>query len=587
MGFGSMGPEHQTLETQMGSNSATMDLNLQVCHAEDVLQNLNTFRKSRLFTDVVLRIDGQEFHCHRATLSASSTYFRTMFSTDFQESKQDTVDIKGISADTMDCVIDYMYGGRGNIREDNVLSLLEASDLFQVSVLRQGCVEFLEKQLDPCNCLGFLNFANLFAIQALSEKSKRFLLEHFPEVIQHEEFLQLPKEVLCDQLSSDLLAIPKEEMVFEAVMHWVRHELPTRRHALKELLEHVRIPLLDRIYFVEKVETDELILSSKECLPLLQEARRYHIFGNEIVSPRTRPRKFTNVAEVIVMLGGCDRKGHTMLPYTEQYNPGTGEWSPLAKIPDYSKSEYAVCTFKNDIFLSGGNLYSNDVWMYNSQLNLWVRVASLNKGRWRHRMVALQGKLYAVGGFNGFSRMSSVECYDPNSNSWSFTAPLLESVSSAAVVACLGKLYVIGGALTNQLNSNKVQCYDPVKDDWTFAASSPFAQRCINAVTVNNMIYIMGGLMENMYKYNPINNYWTVMDNTPGPLENCGLTVCNGMVYILGGKDNMAEGTDRVFCIDPASDQLTLVSTMPRCASYHGCVTIHQRVRRLVHSLIT
>ncbi|XP_041055295.1 kelch-like protein 24 isoform X2 [Carcharodon carcharias] len=517
MGFGSTVPEHTARETQKASKNPVTDLNLKVCHAEDVLTNLNAFRKSRLFTDIVLRIDGREFHCHRATLSASSVYFRTMFSTGLQESQQDTVDIKGISADTMDCVIDYMYGGRWNIREDNVQSLLEASDLFQISSLQQGCIEFLETQLDPCNCLGFLSFANLFSIQALSEKSKRFLLERFSDVIQHEEFLQLSKDDLCDQLSSDFLAVTKEETVFEAVMHWVRHDVPNRKHALKELLERVRIPLLDQIYFVEKVETDELIMSTKECLSLLQEARRYHIFGNEIKSPRTRPRKFTNVAEVIVVVGGCDKKGYTMLPYTQKYNPGTGEWTQLAKIPDYSKSEFAVCALKNDIFLSGGNLYSNDVWMYNSHLNTWVRVAPLNKGRWRHRMVTLQGQ---------------------------------------------------------------VQCYDPVKDDWTLTAITPFTQRCISAVTLKDMIYITGGLMENMYKYNPVDDCWTMMGSTSGPLENCGLTVCNGMIYILGGKDNMAEGTDKVLCIDSTSDKLTHVSTMPQCASYHGCVTIHQRVRR-------
>lgn len=31
--------------------------------------------------------------------------------------------------------------------------------------------------------------------------------------------------------------------------------------------------------------------------------------------------------------------------------------------------------------------------MYNSQLNLWIRVASLNKGRWRHKMGVLLGKV--------------------------------------------------------------------------------------------------------------------------------------------------------------------------------------------------
>uniref|UniRef100_UPI00398E52AF kelch-like protein 24 n=1 Tax=Pristiophorus japonicus TaxID=55135 RepID=UPI00398E52AF len=580
MGFGSTVPERATGETQLATESSSTDLFLVTSHAEDVLNNLNAFRQNRLFTDVVLRIERQEFHCHRATLSANSVYFRTMFSTDLKESQQGTVDIKEISADTMDCVLNYMYGGRGNIREDNVQSLLEASDRFQIAALRSACGSFLEKQLDPCNCLGFLSFANTFCIPALSEKSRRLLLKDFSEVIQHEEFLQLSKGDLCDHLSSDFLAVTKEETVFEAVMQWVHHDVAGRRAALKELLERVRIPLLDRIYFVEKVETDELILGSKECLPLLQEARRYHIFGNEIMSPRTRPRKFANVAEVIVVVGGCDQKGHLPLPYTEQYNPATGEWTQLTKIPDYSKSEFAVCALKNDIFLAGGHLYSHDVWMYNSQLNVWVRVASLNKGRWRHRLVALHGKLYAVGGFNGFSRMSSVECYDPYLNCWSFTAPLLDAVSSAAVVACSNKLYVIGGALSDQLNSSKVQCYDPVTEEWRFAGTTPFAQRCLSAGTLNGTIYIMGGLMESMYKYDPTKDYWTVMTNTPGPLENCGLTVCSGIIYILGGKDNTAEGTDGVFSIDPSSNKLSRVATMPRCASYHGCVTIHQRVRR-------
>ena len=43
--------------------------------------------------------------------------------------------------------------------------------------------------------------------------------------------------------------------------------------------------------------------------------------------------------------------------------------------------------------VTGGRLNSRDVWMYNSQLNLWIRVASLNKGRWRHKMAVLLGKV--------------------------------------------------------------------------------------------------------------------------------------------------------------------------------------------------
>lgn len=61
-----------------------------------------------------------------------------------------------------------------------------------------------------------------------------------------------------------------------------------------------------------------------------------------------------------------------------------------------------------------------------------------------------------MGGFDGFYRLSSVECYDTFSNSWSTLAPLPQAVSSAAVVSCLNKLYVLGGAVDDTANTDKV-----------------------------------------------------------------------------------------------------------------------------------
>lgn len=297
MGLGCTIGEGKTREPETGIRAAGTELlgvllsDTEPRHAEDILKHMHIFCQRRLFTDVVLLVEGREFHCHRAVLSANSIYFWTMFCIGLNESHQDTVGIKGVSADTMDCVLDYMYGGSRAILEDNVQSLLEAADLFQMTGLRGNCERFLEEQLDPCNCLGILSFAHSYSIPALLDKSRRLLLESFAEVSQHEEFLDMPKGDLLEHLSSDLLAVAREETVYEAVMRWVRHDVDAREGALPELLELVRIPLLDPIYFVENVEVDQLILKSKKCFPLLQEARKFHIFGNEISTPRTRPRK--------------------------------------------------------------------------------------------------------------------------------------------------------------------------------------------------------------------------------------------------------------------------------------------------------
>eukprot|EP00061_Rhincodon_typus_P008289 g30769.t1 len=348
-------------------------------HAESILELLNEFRASRLFTDVVICVEGREFPCHRAILSSCSSYFRAMFCNDHRESREMLVEINGIFADAMDQFLQYVYTGKVRITTDNVQYLFETSSLFQISAIRDACAKFLEEQLDPCNCLGIQKFADTHSLKVLHSKCRCFGLQTFSEVALHEEFLGLEKDELIDYVSSDDLVISKEETVYESVMRWVYHDIDRRRPMLKELLTHVRLPLLHPNYFVQTVEGNQLIQSSPECYQLLHEARRYHVLGNEMMSPRTRPRRCclaccvlpasclsavdhvpqsylltwsTGYSEVIVVVGGCERVGGFNLPYTECYDPMTGEWKSLAKLPEFTKSEYAVCALRNDILVS-------------------------------------------------------------------------------------------------------------------------------------------------------------------------------------------------------------------------------------------
>lgn len=56
----------------------------------------------------------------------------------------------------------------------------------------------------------------------------------------------------------------------------------------------------------------------------------------------------------------------------------------------------------------------------------------------------LDGYLFAVGGWEGRSRLASVECYNPHTNAWQFMQPVKMAVTSPAVVALDGHLYVTG-----------------------------------------------------------------------------------------------------------------------------------------------
>lgn len=82
------------------------------------------------------------------------------------------------------------------------------------------------------------------------------------------------------------------------------------------------------------------------------------IYINTIIFACLLTSRSTGYSEVIVVVGGCERVGGFNLPYTECYDPVTGEWKSLAKLPEFTKSEYAVCTLRNDILVSGKTVLS-------------------------------------------------------------------------------------------------------------------------------------------------------------------------------------------------------------------------------------
>lgn len=48
----------------------------------------------------------------------------------------------------------------------------------------------------------------------------------------------------------------------------------------------------------------------------------------------------------------------------------------------------------------------------------------MNTKRSRVALVANMGKLWAIGGYDGVSNLSTVEVYDPKTNTWTFAEPM-------------------------------------------------------------------------------------------------------------------------------------------------------------------
>ncbi|XP_029472446.1 kelch-like protein 6 isoform X2 [Rhinatrema bivittatum] len=521
-----------------------------------------------------------------------------MFCNDLKEKNEQKIPIHGVDADSMQVLLDYTYTSKVLITKHNVQKVLEAASLFQFLQMVDACASFLTEALLPENCVGILRLADTHCLDTLKQQVQSYIIQNFPQVMRQEEFLELPLEALCQILQSDDLYVTEEAQVFETVMTWVHYKCSERSKDLGRILQHVRFPLLDPWYFVETVEADDMIRRCPDVFPLLQEARMYHLSGNEIISERTKPRMHEFQSEVFMIIGGCT-KDEKFVAEVTCLDPLRRSRLEVAKLPSTEQEtesdnkkwvEFACITFKNEVYISGGKETQQEVWRYNSSINKWIPIEYLNFGRWRHKMAVLGGKVYVIGGFNGMQRISSVETYDPFHNYWTEAAPLLVNVSSFAAASHSKKLYVIGGGPNGKLATDNTQCYDPVTNKWSLKSPMPIEAKCINAVSFHGHIYVVGGVMKALYSYSPLEDSWCLVTQFSHERASCGIAACSNKLFITGGRNEKNEVIATVLCWDTETHKLTEECVLPRGVSHHGSVTIRKsytHIRRVIPGAVS
>lgn len=101
------------------------------------------------------------------------------------------------------------------------------------------------------------------------------------------------------------------------------------------------------------------------------------------------------------------------------------------------------------------------------------------------------GKIYAFGGNYKNGMLSSLEVYDPKTNTWTEKASMLNQRCKLQSEIVNGEIYAIGGCPQTSLPST--ESYDPVTDIWTTRASMSIGRVEFNTEVLNGTIYAIGG----------------------------------------------------------------------------------------------
>ncbi|KAF7147013.1 hypothetical protein RHSIM_Rhsim03G0110100 [Rhododendron simsii] len=82
----------------------------------------------------------------------------------------------------------------------------------------------------------------------------------------------------------------------------------------------------------------------------------------------------------------------------------------------------------------------------------------------------LEELIFLVGGYDGASRLSALDCYSPSHDVIKFLKPMNCICSYSSVARLNGELYVFGGG-NGSLWCDSVESYDPASDHWTLRPS--------------------------------------------------------------------------------------------------------------------
>ncbi|XP_067312568.1 kelch-like protein 10 [Pseudorasbora parva] len=498
-------------------------------------------------TDVIIKVNGEEFKAHKIILCGCSPYFRDLFSTQCSAEKH-SYDIEGISSDTMSLFIKYAYAGNVHISEENVAELLVAADQFLVSDLVDACCKFLEANLSLQNCIGICMFTGQFySCSNLHRKAKRYALQHFEGVQQEsEEFLKLSLEHLVEMIDQDELNAKNEEVVFEAVLRWIDHSPESRRGHIAELLPKVRMGLMSPEYFMSNVRNKALLLENEACLAILISAMRaifdLHMEGPTVSDQLTRPRL---PSEILLAIGGWSIGNPTNA--IEAYDARAGCWVDVTQKDEHPRAYSGTVFLDGFVYCIGGfdgeNCFSS-VRKFDPISHTWHEVAPMYEQRCYVSVAVLDGLIYAMGGINRHVRLRTTECYDPNTNQWTMLAPMNELRSVASATSLQGRVYICGG-FTGIEYLFTAESFNPETNQWTLIAPMSSRRSGVGVINYGNLVYAVGGYdganrLQSAEAYNPLTDSWHDVESMISPRSNFGIEVMDDRLFVVGGFNGLS-----------------------------------------------
>ncbi|PDW03898.1 Kelch repeat-containing protein [Candidatus Viridilinea mediisalina] len=242
----------------------------------------------------------------------------------------------------------------------------------------------------------------------------------------------------------------------------------------------------------------------------------------------------------IYLFGGSDAQG--VSASIERYDLTNDLWTSLGEKPTPVQHAQAA-TLRGQIFLPGGEDADGQVRdileIYDPRERQWREGPALPAPRSRYTLVAWDGQIYLMGGWDGSALRDEVFIFDPDANRWLEGPTLPSPRQHAGSIIVSGRLYLIGGEGANGplRESMRLDPGDNTLRRWISIAPLPEPSAAPVVIAPAGTLLVFDPLQQAGFQYNQTSDVWQPFSIPDEVNLTTSAVMLDAHAYFIAGAD--------------------------------------------------
>ncbi|XP_077290496.1 kelch-like protein 38 isoform X2 [Arctopsyche grandis] len=489
---------------------------------------------------------------YRVNKQKLSTHCKSLNSAFNSNGKEAVVDNKeNINSKTIQDVLHFLHTGKTyDWTSDQYSDVMSLSRSLESKYIEENCIKSFRSHLNENNYVRLLRMLNESKDQILMKEVHVYIAKNFNKIAIGMEWLELNATAISAALQSNKLIANSEEIVFEGLKRWSKHDWLNRNNHFVDLMQYIRLNELSREFLVKNVslicdQTKPTTRCYDLVLPAINRKLqkdppifivKFGVFSISIVIHKSSSSSeifFNDIDLKTTVPELCNRKIYFFGGRTDTLKVADDVWSldleknqstKLSPLKNRRESSQAVC-IDGMIYVSGGTdikTVCNTLERYDPVAKTWNFMATMPTKREEHLAIVYEGKMYLIGGRENRKVLDSVDIYDPELDKWT-SGPVMKVPRYKLVGTVLGKqLFVFGGIKSGGSNERSVERLDFETHVWTKIGETPIEFSNVISFVKDNTINIYGYYIQRggyrmarstkMYEFNLETNEWKNID---------------------------------------------------------------------------